>query len=150
MRIYVLVCSAVVLAALAGLAWCLSPTAGYLWGGESPPPHAPPGDSPNEKLLRDARIGTAGPSLLAFFSKRTLTEADRQRVGELIRKLGNDSFEVREQASADLQALGQVALPLLNRAVTDADPEIARRASECLQLLQEGGERAASWPPPGC
>lgn len=126
MRVQLRFGSVVVLAALAGWAAALAPG-------------ADPAD--DEKLLREARVDPSGPGLLQFFRKRTLTVGERDRVHELVRKLGDDAFEVREQASAELLALGQTALPLLKKALHDSDPEIARRADECLQSIQEGRER---------
>jgi HEAT repeats/PQQ-like domain len=96
----------------------------------------------DEKVLEQAQLGTDPSALLGFFRKRTVSDKDRERVAELIRKLGDDSFEVREKATEDLQALGRLAVPALARAVEDPDLEIARRAGDCLQAIQQSNEQA--------
>jgi HEAT repeat protein len=77
-----------------------------------------------------------GPALLAAVRKRTLSDADRARARTLIRGLGDESFSTREQAAADLAALGHKALPLLREALDNKDLEIARRAEECIRRIE--------------
>src|SRR4051812_2563080 len=60
-----------------------------------------------EKTLKDADIATDGPGLLAFFKARTPTPADRQRIAKLVPQLGDESFDVRDQASKELIAAGR-------------------------------------------
>src|SRR5690242_9411051 len=59
----------------------------------------------DEQRLQEARVGTDGPALLEFFRKRTATDARLFDIDGLIRRLGDDSYEVRQKASADLAAL---------------------------------------------
>jgi hypothetical protein len=59
-------------------------------------------------------------------------------VRALVRKLGDESYDVRESAARDLVALGSAVIPLLRQALRDADPEVARRASGCLDRLEQG------------
>ncbi len=92
----------------------------------------------DEALLREARVGTDGPGLVAFFRDRSLSEADRERLADLVRHLGSDEFERREKASAALVARGPLAVPLLRRAITSADAEVARRARACLEEIDRG------------
>lgn len=87
------------------------------------------------QLLRDAGIRTEAPALLAFLRRQVPDLTKAKRVSERIEKLGDPSFIVREQASADLRAAGREALPALRRAVTALDLERARRAKECLKAL---------------
>src|SRR5262249_17689408 len=94
---------------------------------------APPAEkiSPDdEKLLKGAKLAVEGPALLDYFRKRTVAPQDRDKINQLIRKLGDDSFQVREKASDDLRAFGAVALPQLRRALNDLDEEIRERARE--------------------
>jgi HEAT repeat protein len=77
-----------------------------------------------------------GPHLLAFFRKRTLTNADREQILALIRQLADESFEVREKATAELQARRDLAAPLLRQAARSSDPEVARRAANCLKQAE--------------
>lgn len=95
----------------------------------------------DEKVLREAKIAVTGPALLAFVRKQAPDPAVVAKVRTLIRKLGDDSFKVREQASKDLVALGAVAIPLLRAATRDDDDEVARRARSCLrQIRARAGE----------
>jgi HEAT repeat protein len=97
----------------------------------------------DERTLRDAKLGSDDAALLAFFRKQTLKDADRDKVRMLIRQLGDDSFEVREKASAGLVALGNGARPFLEKASNDSDLEVSRRAQDCLRLIIENGTGTA-------
>jgi HEAT repeat protein len=93
------------------------------------------------RIRRDAWAAwwsnTEGPALIAMLRKRTLSRAEEDSVRALIRKLGNDSFEVREKASSDLVAQGSRILPLLRAALKETDLEISRRAQSCLQQIEQ-------------
>src|SRR5262249_43820618 len=73
---------------------------------------------------------------LAYFRKRVLADADRDRIQSLIKKLSDDSFDVREQATNDLLAAGAMAAPLLRQAAKSSDAEVVERAQNCLKHLQ--------------
>jgi hypothetical protein len=94
----------------------------------------------DEKLLRDNRVAPDGPTLLAFFRERTLTAAQKARLADLVRDLGDDDFGVREKASAELVKAGRLALPLLTPAARDRDAEVARRAADCLRAIEQGND----------
>ncbi len=89
-----------------------------------------------EKQLRDHGIGTDGPSLLRYFAQRTLTPEDRSRLALRIRELGDDNFEVRQEASAHLIRIGNPALPGLRNALKDGDLERALRAERCIEAIE--------------
>ena len=94
----------------------------------------------DEKFLRDHQVSPDGPALLTFFRERTLNEDRKSRLADLIKKLGDDDYDVREKASADLVKAGRLAVPLLRPAVRDPDAEVARRATECLRAIEQGGD----------
>ncbi len=94
----------------------------------------------DEQLLRDAHVSPEGPALLTFFRERTLTAAQQARLGEMVKKLGDDEFDVREKASADLVKAGRLALPLLRPALRNRDAEVARRAADCLREIEQGND----------
>jgi hypothetical protein len=94
-----------------------------------------PGQRADELLLRDAGIGLEPAALLAFLRKQVPDPAKTVRAAKLVRTLGDESFEVREKASEDLVALGSLAVPHLERALGDTDPEIVRRARDCLAVI---------------
>jgi HEAT repeat protein len=88
------------------------------------------------KFLQGAGVATDGPGLLEFFRKQTLSDEQRRAIGKLIVQLGDDSFQVREQATQELKALGPVAVPALQQALNDTDVEIVVRAKRCLSALK--------------
>ena len=102
----------------------------------------PSGSRVEEAILRDAGIAVDGPSLLEFLRKRTLPESGLAKIHRLIKQLGDRSFALREQAAGGLVAVGKPAAPYLRRALRAGDPEIARRAEECLRVIDERDGRS--------
>lgn len=98
--------------------------------------------SADVQALKAAGVATDDASLLAYLGARTLPEARRSRIQTLVRKLGDPSFETREAAQAELTAEGPPALPLVARAANDPDPEVARRARECLDKIGKSPDMA--------
>jgi hypothetical protein len=95
------------------------------------------GREDDERAVRAAGIDADARPLLAFLRRQAPDPAKVDRVRELIRKLADDSFEVREQAQKDLLALEKVAVPQLQQAAKDKDAEVARRAGECLEQIEK-------------
>lgn len=93
----------------------------------------------DEETLRAAKVGTDAAALLDYFRKRTVGDVNQAEVDDLIRQLGDDSFEVRERASARLVALGTSVTAALERATHDSDVEVAHRAERCLGVIKGGG-----------
>jgi hypothetical protein len=89
----------------------------------------------DESALKAAGIPTDGHGLAAYFKKRTTTVANEAHIKELVRRLGDDEFKTREAASRQLVMLGPRARPFLQGALKDADPEIVRRAGDCLERI---------------
>jgi HEAT repeats/PQQ-like domain len=112
--------------------------------GSSGSLQADEGSDQDEKLLRDARVATDGDGLLNFLRSRTLTDADREKLEQLVRRLGSEVFAEREKATADLIARGPLALPFLKKAKRDPDPEIAHRVEQCLREIATGPGSAES------
>jgi hypothetical protein len=97
----------------------------------------------DEQVLKAAKIGVDGASLLDYFRKQTVTDAARERIQTLIQQLGDDSFEMREKASAGLVAAGGSAKKFLREALDNPDLEVSRRAHECLKRISETGTDSA-------
>jgi HEAT repeat protein len=55
----------------------------------------------------------------------------------LVRELGDDDFNIREQASARLLAMGPLALPAIRQALKDSDLEIVQRAQLCREQINQ-------------
>jgi HEAT repeat protein len=81
-------------------------------------------------------LASEKPGLVDEVRKRTLTEEDRAKVQGLIDKLGDDAFDVRQQAEADLKKLGGRALPLLRQAAGNPDVEVRQRVEACLKAIE--------------
>jgi hypothetical protein len=96
----------------------------------------PPGDAGDEKLLREAKVGTDGPALLDYFRRHTMTAAQRGRLRGLVPRLGDDDFRARQKASADLVVFGPAAVPHLRRALDDPDEEVRERLRAALATLE--------------
>jgi HEAT repeat protein len=115
-----------------------------LLGGASSLSRADEPDSAalDERMLKDARIATDGPSLLEFFRQRTVSNTDIERIQRLVTDLGDDSFEVRQNASAQLVAVGPRATRFLKDAEKSKDIEVVRRAQDCLKRIEAGNTTA--------
>lgn len=55
---------------------------------------------------------------------------------ELVRRLGDPSFEVRERAAEDLRKAGRAAVAALRQGLQDMDAEVRRRCAELLPMAQ--------------
>jgi HEAT repeat protein len=89
-------------------------------------------------------LGTEGTWALDEVRKRTLVDGDRDKGLALIQKLGDDNFDVRQQAEADLKAIGPAMVPLLRQALTSPDVEVRQRAQACLRSIEQ--DKAAPLP----
>jgi hypothetical protein len=95
------------------------------------------GSASEERLLTAAGLKTDGAALLKYLRDQAPDPKRLERVKDLIRKLGDDSFTVREEAGKELIGIGKPAIPQLQAALKDADLEIARRAEELLSKIGE-------------
>ena len=96
-----------------------------------------------EATLKGAKVATDGPELVKYLRGLIPDAANVARVKGLIKKLGDDSFEVREKATEELVKIGRLAVPLLQQATKDDDREVSRRAEDCLQRIGEKSGTAA-------
>lgn len=89
-------------------------------------------------------LKSEGPDLLNEFRQRSVNDPDREKTETLIKKLGDDAFDVREKATADLIAMGSPVALLLRQAVNNTDPEISQRAQKILERIDK--DKAVSTP----
>jgi hypothetical protein len=96
-----------------------------------------PGREDDERLLRTAGLDVNMKDVLAFLRRQTPDPAMVAQVGALIVKLGDESFDIREQAVRDLVSLEKLAIHLLQQARKSGDAEVSRRAGECLDQIEK-------------
>lgn len=108
--------------------------------GDQAPKEGMGDDDASRRRCRDAWAvwwqASAKAGLVDEVRQRTLTDVDRAKVQALIDKLGDDAFEVRQQAEADLKKLGARALPLLRPAARHPDLEVRQRVEACVKAIE--------------
>src|SRR5262249_20456015 len=98
-------------------------------------------DAADEALLKAAALTGDGPALLDFFRRRTVQSVDPEKIKSLINQLDDESFQVREQASAELVKYRKFAEPPLSEALKNSDNrEVLRRARRCLERIRSSDE----------
>jgi HEAT repeat protein len=111
----------------------------FALAGEQAPKTLIADDALSRQQARDAWVAwwatIDGAKVQEEFRKRTLNDAERTRAMELLGKLGDDNFEVRDKAYQDLKAMGSIAIPALRLASRESDPEVRKLARTCLQEL---------------
>src|SRR5260221_109191 len=93
-----------------------------------------PAPTPDLELLRKAGVKSAGDSLLVFFRKRTLPEAERPPIAKLVRQLGSEVCDEAEAAAAGLSLRGPLA---------DPDAQVRYRVAQALAYAGEPSAVAA-------
>jgi hypothetical protein len=95
----------------------------------------------NGALLKAAGLTGDGPALLDFFRKRTVQSVDLEKIQSLIHQLDDESFQVRERASAELVKYRKFAEQPLSEALKNSEnPEVLRRARRCLERIHSSDE----------
>jgi RNA polymerase sigma factor (sigma-70 family) len=97
------------------------------------------------KAWRAAFTLAAAPkdALLLFKGRLKPVTADADRLAKLIRDLDNDEFDVRERASKELKEAGEVAVPLLRKAMENTTSVEARR--RMAELLEGRKGPSSAW-----
>jgi hypothetical protein len=88
-------------------------------------------------FLRAANLHTDGPALLDYLRKQTLQGGERQKIAGIVSRLDDKALKKREQAAADLLALGPKALPVLRGALLGAPLEMRLRIERCIKELEK-------------
>jgi HEAT repeat protein len=91
---------------------------------------------------------TEGDAPLAEIRKRTLTEAERERMVKLVADLGDEDYSTRQKANDELRQKGLTVLPLLRRAVLNPDLEVSQRARTLVAEIEQDRSAPLSpaWP----
>lgn len=90
----------------------------------------------DEQMLKAAGIATDDKGLLEFFRSRSLKDADRPAIEELVRQLGSEIYKERELAQKDLLARGPIVLPFLKAGLPDATLEKVRRIETVMKKIE--------------
>lgn len=80
--------------------------------------------------------GWASPAALFLILLTSLQENAPKEARELIEQLRSEKIEDRESAIGRLKALGAAALPELERASRDRDPEVSGRARHVIRAIE--------------
>jgi hypothetical protein len=95
----------------------------------------------DEALLKAAGLTGDGPALLDFLRKRTVQSVDPEKIKSLIHQLDDESFQVRERASAELVKYRKFAEQPLKEALKYSEnAEVLRRARRCLERIRSSDE----------
>lgn len=89
-----------------------------------------------------AELAAARKEAVAWIAARVkpVPPVDAKRVELLIQQLGSEQFKVRAVAGDELQKMGEVAMPFLEKALADpANPEAQRRLTDLHAKLQAVG-----------
>lgn len=89
-------------------------------------------------LLQEGGIETNTAGLIKYLQSLPPDPARLAKVPQLIAELGDDKFDVRERASKQLQAFGEIARPALTVALKSKDLETVWRAKYVLGQLDSG------------
>jgi len=90
------------------------------------------------QLLQQSGIETTPAGLIKFLQSLPPDPDRLAKIPGLITELGDDKFDVRERASKQLQALGEIARPALTAALKSKDLEVSWRAKHLLSELDSG------------
>src|SRR5262245_4665647 len=90
----------------------------------------------DEAALKEAKVATDAGAMAEFFKKRILPEKDTARVKQLIARLSDERFVVREQTTEALIGMGPGIAKALRDASKSPDPEVAYRVKEALEVVE--------------
>jgi HEAT repeat protein len=105
------------------------------WFGD--PANDPQQVADDEKLLRDAKLGTDTKDLLEYLKSMTPAKDDEAKIKELFQLLDSPKFTIREKAQVDLIAVGPKAIPIIKQQLPGAILEVRMRAEKCLKILED-------------
>jgi hypothetical protein len=95
-------------------------------------------EAPAKGKLTAERRGKLRAKVVDHVVPRDFGAAQRAEVARLVVDLGSDQFAVREKAAEKLARFGKPALPALEKAAGDKDPEVAERAKAIAGKIKSG------------
>jgi hypothetical protein len=99
-----------------------------------------PAPAPDETFLREHQVTPDAAGLLGFLRELHPTAANRERLQSHLQKLGSDSFDERDMASAALVRVGILAGEELKKAAMSKDVEVRRRVEEIRERVDSESE----------
>lgn len=105
-------------------------------------PNAARAVDPYEVTLREAGVAPTKEGLSNYLLSLIPSEENEAVAQELVRRLGHNSFAVREAAEVALASMPNPPLELLQNATQSDDPETRYRARSILAKIEEGGARS--------
>ena len=89
----------------------------------------------DDLIIKKSGISTKPKDIQNWLQSRIPNVTNGIKASKWVIDLGNESFEVREQASRELLKLNNLAIFELKKAIKSKDIEVAKRASDCLQQI---------------
>ncbi|NDE64070.1 MAG: hypothetical protein EB053_06945, partial [Chlamydiae bacterium] len=89
----------------------------------------------DDVIIKKSGISTKPNDIRHWLQSRIPNATNELKAAKLVFDLGNESFEVREQASRELLKLNNLAIFELKKAVKSKDIEVAKRAADCLEQI---------------
>ena len=86
---------------------------------------------------------------LALVAVAVAQQAETKTAADLVKQLGHDNYDVREAATKKLVAMGDKAVPELNKALKADDLEVRLRAGRALRAIRAKGMPAPKEQPAG-
>jgi len=86
-------------------------------------------------IINKSGISTKPKDIQNWLQSRIPNVTNGIKAAKWVADLGNESFEVREQASRELLKLNNLAIFELKKATKSKDIEVAKRASDCLEQI---------------
>ena len=86
-------------------------------------------------IIKKAGIKATAKDIRDWLQSRIPNSANELKAAKWVADLGNESFEVREQATQELLKLNNLAIFELKKAIKSQDVEVAKRATDCLEQI---------------
>ncbi|PHX63654.1 MAG: hypothetical protein CK551_04970, partial [Planctomycetaceae bacterium] len=89
----------------------------------------------DDTIIKKAGIKATAKDIRDWLQSRIPNSANELKAAIWVADLGNESFEVREQATQELLKLNNLAIFELKKAIKSQDVEVAKRATDCLEQI---------------
>lgn len=89
----------------------------------------------DDMILKKAGISLAPNEIQKWLRTRIPNLSTESNAAKWVLELGNENFEIREQASKELLKLNNLAIFELKKALKSNDVEVVKRASDCLEKI---------------